>query len=106
MLQSIRRFIRPHHTASNLLSDASITLGPLFGTYKDIVQSLKVVEYVGDEAASTCYMLNTVTVKLQAYQLYDTERSLEGDPDIPQAEIALIPHLRFDGQWDEYVCRF
>ncbi|TVY24089.1 Pachytene checkpoint protein 2-like protein [Lachnellula hyalina] len=81
--------------------DASITLGQLFETYKDIIQSLKVVEYVGIETASACYTLNTMTVRLQAYQLYDTAR--EEDSTIPQAETSLLPHVRFDGQWDEYV---
>ncbi|TVY51448.1 Pachytene checkpoint protein 2-like [Lachnellula cervina] len=81
--------------------DASITLGQMFETYKDIIQSLKVVEYVGIKTASTCYALNTITVKLQAYQLYETER--EEDSAIPQAESSLMPHVRFDGQWDELV---
>lgn len=56
---------------------------------------------MGIKTASTCYALNTITVKLQAYQLYETER--EEDSAIPQAESSLMPHVRFDGQWDEYV---
>jgi hypothetical protein len=104
------KFSRPYDVSgpaiqsiSYLDLDASDVLGPLFEQYQDVLESLKLVEYVGDEKGSTCYQLNEVNVKLQIYQLYDEDQSFQEHADIPQAQVANMPHVRFDGQWDEYA---
>jgi len=93
-------FERP---SAHLPLDASSVLGPLFGQYHDGLESLKLVEYVGEEKGTTCFQLNQVNVKLQVYQLYETNESFQEHAEIPQAQITNMPHVIFDGQWDEYA---
>lgn len=85
---------------TNLLQDASLLLGPLYEHSKDL-QSLKVVEYIGPNVEVQSYSSDEVQVKVQVYQLYHTLRSLEEHERLPQAEITPMPHIKFDGQWDE-----
>jgi hypothetical protein len=75
----------------------------LLGQYHDLLESLKLVEYVGEDKDSTYYQLNEVNVKLQLYQIYDADQAFQEQTDIPQAQITNMPHIRFDGQWDEYA---
>ena len=67
----------------------------------DILQHLKVVEYVGQQAEITCYRAQDVRIRIQVYELYDTPKGLEEDDDMCQAEVTPMPHLQFDGVWDE-----
>jgi hypothetical protein len=40
-------------------------------------------------------------LRVQVYELYDTPKGLEEDDDMSRAEVTPMPHLRFDGVWDE-----
>ncbi|TVY75730.1 Pachytene checkpoint protein 2-like protein [Lachnellula suecica] len=82
--------------------DNSVILGTLYEKYKGIIKSLKLVEYVGEKKFSIFYSLNGVNIKLQVYQLHDTELSHDAT-ELPEAEINDMPHVRFEGQWDELV---
>jgi hypothetical protein len=72
-------------------------LGDLYGLAKEAFHSMKVVECIG-RPETTCYASNNVKIKIQIYQLYDTR---EEDETLPQAEITSMPHIDFDGQWDQ-----
>jgi hypothetical protein len=76
-------------------------LGKIYKDTIEFIQSLKVVEYVGTRTECTCFQLSAVRVKVQVYQMYDDVRSLIENKDLPQAEITSLPHLRFEGRWDE-----
>ncbi len=77
-------------------------LGSIYGAASTQLQSLTVVEYLGPRKDETCYRSNDVTIKIQLYKLYDVPRFLENKEFI-QAEVTPMPHVAFDGRWDELV---
>lgn len=76
---------------------APLLFGDLFLVVKEVFQAVKVVEYTG-QSYQTCYSSNNVRVKVQIYQLY---YSREQNESIHQAVILPMPHIDFEGQWDE-----
>lgn len=82
--------------------DGEYKLGPLFQHAKDILESLKVVEYMGPAKEFTCYTTEDVRVEVQIYFLYNaSDSTAEEDKQLPQAEIISLPHSRFANQWEE-----
>lgn len=77
---------------------ASLLLGPTFGAVIMRIASLKVVEYSGPKTDATCYSSNDMRVEVQIYKLFKTGEERE---DLQQAEITPMPHMNFDGEWDE-----
>ncbi|KAG0651195.1 Pachytene checkpoint [Hyphodiscus hymeniophilus] len=78
---------RPNQTFSlftNLLSDE-------YGKYK----------YSGPTTDIKTYRSDDVHIKVQVYQLYHTRRSTEEQDGLPQADVTPLPHIKFEGQWDE-----
>jgi hypothetical protein len=59
---------------------------------------LKVVDYHGPEGKAACYSSNDITVKVHAYQLYTYQ---EESKDLQQAVVNSMPHVDFDGQWNQ-----
>jgi hypothetical protein len=80
---------------------AELRLGPFYEGSKATLQSLKVVEYLGPKTLEDCYSSNNVRIKVQVYALYHTPRSLEEQKDFPEADITQMPHVMFEGKWDE-----
>jgi hypothetical protein len=62
------------------------------------VHSLKVLDYRGPKMGAVCHSSDDVRIKVQAYKLYKTAEERGG---LHQAEINSMPHIKFDGQWDE-----
>jgi hypothetical protein len=79
---------------------ASKRLGPYYKNTIQVLQSLKVVEYVGPETVCQFYSTN-VRIEVQVFDLFRTPRLLQESTDIPQGEITPMPHIRFEGIWDE-----
>ncbi|KAE8446858.1 hypothetical protein EG329_011489 [Mollisiaceae sp. DMI_Dod_QoI] len=82
---------------------ADLRLGAHLQRVKNVLKSLKVVEYLGPHTEQTIYSSTGVRIEVQVYELHDTPKPLEEDSHIPQAEITPMPHARFDGIWDELV---
>ncbi|TQS36173.1 hypothetical protein Golomagni_03383 [Golovinomyces magnicellulatus] len=82
-------------------TDGEHKLGPLYQHAKDLLQSLKVVEYTGPVTDFTCYTTENVKVELQMYSLHYTQNPQDEKQELPQAEILHLPHLRFANQWEE-----
>jgi hypothetical protein len=80
---------------------ASKRLGPYYKNTIQVLQSLKVVEYVGAETESRQYYSSNVRIEVQAFDLFRTPRLLQESTDIPQGEITPMPHIRFESIWDE-----
>lgn len=72
----------------------------------DVIKTLKVVEYVGPKTKSVQLVLSDMRIKVQVYEMYHDARTLDENMDLPQAEITSLPHLRFEGKWDEWVKKF
>lgn len=83
---------------TNRASGASLLLGFSYETMARKLLSLKVVDYSGPKTGTMCYSSNEARVKVQVYKLYKSGEEREG---LQQAEIASMPHIRFDRQWDE-----
>jgi len=79
---------------------ASKRLGSYYKNTVQVLQSLKVVEYVGPETEYQYYSSN-VRIEVQVFDLFRTPRLLQESTDIPQGEITPMPHIRFEGIWDE-----
>lgn len=67
----------------------------------EILHSLKVDEYSGPATGIETHCSDDVCIKVQVYQLYRTRRSAEEYEGLPQADITPLPHVKFEGQWDE-----
>lgn len=76
-------------------------LGPYYECSKDVLHSLKVVEYIGPIANQLFHNSDNVRVKVQLYALYHSPRLLDERRDFPEAEITQMPHAMFEGNWDE-----
>jgi hypothetical protein len=76
-------------------------LGACYQEVKETILSLKVVEYLGPKTLETCFSSKKVHIKVQIYKLDQTPRSLEQGKAFSQAEITRLPHVRFEGVWDE-----
>lgn len=84
--------------------DAPIALGQsLYECCKQFLTELKVVEYNGPQTRTVCYSAPGTTIRVQLYTLNSSERVLEDDSKLPQAEIMYLPNIRFSGHWDEYT---
>jgi hypothetical protein len=77
---------------------AELLLGSFY-PHCSIIQALTIVEYTGQKPPLGVYpSFNTVQVKVAAYSL----NSMREENDLlEQAEITLMPHVNFDGRWDE-----
>lgn len=79
-------------------------LGSLYQQAKDLLSSLKVVEYMGPAREFSCYTTEDVRVEVQIYSLYNSpDFNAEESQQLPQAEIISLPHVRFANQWEELV---
>ena len=85
---------------ANNSQEAILILGDLYQKTDYAIESLKVVEYVGPKTDVTCYSSNSVRVNIQVYQLH-SDTPIEKNDDLPQGEITILPHINFDGRWDE-----
>lgn len=86
---------------TNVLIAADLRLGRHLPRIKDTLQSLKVVEYLGPSVEETSFSSRKVRIEVQVYEIYDNPMLNDTD-DFPQAEVTSMPHVRFDGIWDEY----
>jgi hypothetical protein len=77
---------------------ASKRLGPYYENTIQVLQSLKVVEYVGP--TTECYS-NDLRIEIHVFDLFRTPRLLHDSAEIPQGEVTPMPHVRFEGIWDE-----
>ena len=66
----------------------------------EFLQTLKVVEYVGPKLDTPLFKLNRVRIIVLVYNMITTCRSLQS-LEMPQAEVTMMPHSRFEGKWDE-----
>ncbi|KUJ22614.1 P-loop containing nucleoside triphosphate hydrolase protein [Mollisia scopiformis] len=82
---------------------ADLRLGHHLPLVKKTLQSLKVVEYLGPSAEESTFSSKNVRIEVYVYGLYGNARSLEEDRHFPQAELTPMPHIRFEGIWDELV---
>ena len=67
----------------------------------EVLHSLKVVEYTGPATGIESYRSDDVHIKVQVYHLYRTRRSKEEHEGLPQADVTPLPHIKFEGKWDE-----
>jgi hypothetical protein len=81
------------------VKDARLLLGHLYDRTKDL-RSLKVVEYAGPTTDINYYCSDDVQIKVQVYQLY-CSRKTEEHNGLPQADVTPLPHIQFEGKWDE-----
>ena len=84
-----------------------VRLGPWYSKAIDSLGFLKVIEYTGPTADtdSNCYSTSKAHIDVQIYEIYNDEPSFEEVRSMPEAEIVYLPHVKFDGLWDEY-CSF
>ena len=81
------------------LLEATLMLSEsLYDLARAALASLRVVDYAGPPTDISCYSSNDTKIKIQPYQLYTAP---EDRNTIEQAEITLMPHKAFEGQWDE-----
>lgn len=66
-----------------------------------MLQSLKVVEYLGPDVEETSFSSRNVRIEVHVYELYDNP-TLTDDEDFPQGDITSMPHAKYDSTWDEY----
>ena len=85
---------------ANTSQEAVLILGDFYQNAKHALESLKVVEYVGPKTDVACYSSKYVRVNIQVYQLCSGTTTNE-DEDLPQGKITTLPHVDFEGLWDE-----
>jgi hypothetical protein len=83
---------------ANATSDTSFYENPMYALTKQMLHSLKVVEYSGN-ATETMWYATDVHTRIQVYQLYSTSESDQNT--IPQADLTFMPHVKFASSWDE-----
>ncbi|PBP25850.1 thyroid hormone receptor interactor [Diplocarpon rosae] len=78
-------------------------LGNEYARAKAILQSLKVVEHIGPTSVETIFSSENVKLKIQVFELYNTPSSLNNTDEAEEelGEIFQMPHVRFEGVWDE-----
>lgn len=89
-------------TDSNL--EARDALGKLYQEAVDNLSTLKIVEYAGPKILYSTISLHGCQLRVQLYHLYLEAPSFEDETDnFPQADMKLLPHVRYEGKWDEWV---
>ncbi|KAF4626137.1 hypothetical protein G7Y89_g12025 [Cudoniella acicularis] len=87
-------------TGDDLLADVD---SKWYDLCKAALEFLKVVEYTGPNQHDNYHSSSDVAVDVQIYQVCAEEESFEENPEIPQAEITYMPHMKFDRYWDELI---
>jgi len=98
--QELSKSFDTFEAGEDLLQDAKtaeLLLGSFY-VHCGILQTLKVVEYIGPDSKIACRAFNTVHVKVLVYKLFDNEEERDY---IEQAEVTSMPHVNYDGKWDE-----
>ncbi|KAL2072732.1 hypothetical protein VTL71DRAFT_12075 [Oculimacula yallundae] len=79
-------------------------LGYEYEQAKDMLQCLKVVEYVGPATLETCFSSFAVELKVNIFQVYTNAHGENlKNADGLLGEVLSMPHARFEGIWDELI---
>lgn len=71
--------------------------------FPEQLRSLKAVEYVGRAPAATYIPIKSVILEIHVYRMCSSLEYLEDNGTLLQAEIILLPSLRFEGIWEGFV---
>lgn len=95
----MRRFLN-YKTDCDL--EARDALGKAYQQAVDNLLTLKIVEYAGPKTLYSTINLHGCHLRIQLYHLYLESPSSENEIDtFPQADMNFLPHVRYEGKWDE-----